>query len=319
MSQIGSGGSRQGPGRVTPGAGRGLAPLAEQRGIGGGSQNNINNINSNFRSINQITGGIRQQGNSRNNNNQGGVFLTAYDNGGDEAEPATEEYDAATPHADFQQERANAARLRARASMGQKSMIDRVQRRKQNMKQDSLAKRKHEEALTEMNRRKQLGPVKKVGPPQTKLSRGAGAGIKTTNRHLADFQNMKNQFNRKKEVLMAPVNQRADIRKPPNIQRNRPGPGSSSPRNGGKPQAWNPNAAQHQQQQQPRNTNLTRRTNKPMPNPSKPLPEAVDSRGQHMNYNNNNNNNDNNNIGDFGLMGNGAPVQSRTSQVNRRY
>ncbi len=292
-------------------AGRNLPPLANK---GGARNNNVNsNRNNQFRSVNQINN--RFQG-GNNNRGQEGVFLTEYENGGDgrdaPEDPETEEEEQ---QADFQSQRANIARMRATASMGQKNMQDRMNARRNKLKNDALAKQNHAKALEEMNRRRQQGPPKRKGPPPTRIVKGAAAGVKTTNRHLADFQSMKNNFSKKKEVFGAPVqqvrelpkrnsnnssnnNNNSNLRKPGNFNR-----GSNSPRNQPQQQqGWQPNMNNRQanpiMEQPSKNIGLTRRTSKPMPNPARPLP-AVD----HYNVNQQGQ--------DFGLFGQGASVGQR--------
>jgi hypothetical protein len=109
----------------------------------------------------------------------GGTFLTGIDAG---------EGRVANPKLDR-------ARKLHDASAGQKNMRTRVQVKKNRMKEDALGTRKHEQALAELNRRRNEQQIQKRPPRSIGVaSKGAAAGVKTSNRHLNDFNKTKDQM-----------------------------------------------------------------------------------------------------------------------------
>jgi hypothetical protein len=81
------------------------------------------------------------------------------------------------------------------APAGQKQMHVRIQMKKIKVSENALSKRRHEEALAELiNRRKQTGHKVKPIMPVTRASKGASAGVKTSNKYMQDFQKMKQSF-----------------------------------------------------------------------------------------------------------------------------
>ena len=120
----------------------------------------------------------------------GGTFLTGMDG-------ADDGYD--DPREAALRER---RKQQAMASAGQKVLRSRVQGKKAKGQELLAGQRRHEAAMNEMKRRKEEASRRKPKEVQTRANIGASAGIKTKNRHMADFQNMKDGFNRRKEDLL---------------------------------------------------------------------------------------------------------------------
>ena len=85
------------------------------------------------------------------------------------------------------------------ASAGQKAIRNRVQIKKGRAKDDALGTRKHEQALTELNRRRneqqiQKRPARGGGLTNGMTSKGAASGMKSSNRHMNDFNKTKSQM-----------------------------------------------------------------------------------------------------------------------------
>jgi len=116
----------------------------------------------------------------------GGTFITGYDGGGMDPE-------------DRKRER---LRQQALAPPGQKALRGRLQNKKGRVKEVAVGSRRHEEAMRELNRRRNEQQIQKRPPRQVAglmgNHRGAGAGIKTKNKHLHDFEKLKTGFKKRR-------------------------------------------------------------------------------------------------------------------------
>ena len=86
----------------------------------------------------------------------------------------------------------------AQASSGQKSLRNRVLAKKERGKVQSVGERKHEEAMLELQRRKQQMGRKAPASNPMRAAKGASSGIHSKNRHLQDFESMKSGFDKRK-------------------------------------------------------------------------------------------------------------------------
>lgn len=93
----------------------------------------------------------------------------------------------------------------AQASSGQKALRDRIQAKKSRGRDQSLGRQRHEEAMGELNRRKQElnRRSQRAAPPTVRATKGASAGVSTGNRHLQEFNNMKKGFQKRNERVAA--------------------------------------------------------------------------------------------------------------------
>jgi hypothetical protein len=104
----------------------------------------------------------------------------------------------------------------ALASEGQKNMRARVQARKGRIKEQQIGARKHEEAMKELARRKKEQSVKggggggrggggHQGAASSRLSamppvKGIAAGVRNKNKHLQDFEMLKQSHKKRKGI-----------------------------------------------------------------------------------------------------------------------
>jgi hypothetical protein len=100
---------------------------------------------------------------------------------------------------------------------GVKSLKARLAAKKSRAKEELLAAKKHEDAMREIARRKQLEKsktggdnIKKVGVAAAARNkaaqlpqRGMAAGVKHKNKHMEDFSKMKSAFNKRKGRLLS--------------------------------------------------------------------------------------------------------------------
>lgn len=89
----------------------------------------------------------------------------------------------------------------ALASNGQKHLRARVQTRKIKIQSDQLANAKHEEALSELQKRRREQNAKTKARNSNFVlqeSKGAAAGRKYKNQHLEEFHQMKKEHRAKK-------------------------------------------------------------------------------------------------------------------------
>lgn len=131
----------------------------------------------------------------------GGTFLTGGDfGGGDDEGGRSRNGGGATTRAQRARERQRALHD---ATPGQKAMRARLQARKAKQKEATAGSRRHNEAMEELGRRKrEQGSRAKARVNANRIqrtTRGASSGVKTTNRHLADFQKAKNGFAKKRD------------------------------------------------------------------------------------------------------------------------
>ena len=82
----------------------------------------------------------------------------------------------------------------ALAPAGEKNMRNRVQAKKGRIKEQQIAAKKHEEAMKELARRKKeagrsaANPIsRKAAPPM----KGISSGVRSKNKHLQEFERMK--------------------------------------------------------------------------------------------------------------------------------
>lgn len=107
-------------------------------------------------------------------------------------------------------------RQAALASAGQKNLKGRVQAKKLRAKEQMMGARKHEEAMKEMARRKAEN-LKKGVPGAARNARlqqqqrsnarapaakGASSGVRNKNRHLQDFEQMKNSHKKRRGMFV---------------------------------------------------------------------------------------------------------------------
>lgn len=96
------------------------------------------------------------------------------------------------------------------ASAGQKQLRTRVQAKMGRTKDIAAGTKKHNEALSELNKRRNQQQIQKRGArggmTGVMASKGASAGVKSNNRHMNDFQKTKDQFKRRNVVVKRGVN-----------------------------------------------------------------------------------------------------------------
>lgn len=127
-----------------------------------------------------------------------GVFLTAGQTSEDNFQPLTA--------AQRQREAQKRERLRNQhlAPAGTKALRGRVQDKRLRAKEAAIGDRKHQQAMQEMQRRKQQqtnltkGVAAAARNTNVAVRKGAAAGVKTKNKHLQAFQADKKQFERRK-------------------------------------------------------------------------------------------------------------------------
>jgi len=93
------------------------------------------------------------------------------------------------------------ARRNHDATAGQRALKGRVQAKKAGMADKQNGARRHEEALGELNRRRNEQQIQKRAPRSMGASKGASAGIKTKNSHMNDFMKTKDQFKNRTDKL----------------------------------------------------------------------------------------------------------------------
>ena len=87
------------------------------------------------------------------------------------------------------------------ATAGQKSLRGRVQAKKGRLAEKVSGIKRHEEALNELNKRRNEQQIQKRAPRSMHASKGASAGIKSKNIHLNEFQKTKDQFRNRTDKL----------------------------------------------------------------------------------------------------------------------
>lgn len=139
------------------------------------------------------------------------------------------------------------ARAQFDSSQGQKNLRGRVQNKKSRVREEVAGARKHQAALSELNRRRNEQQIQKRPPRATK---GAASGVRTKNTHMQDFQNQKSKFKKRTD----------------NIRTGRGGAGGMSGRGMQSRTAPTGNTLGRNNKRVPQTTtagNLTRRTNAP--------------------------------------------------------
>jgi len=84
----------------------------------------------------------------------------------------------------------------SQASNGQKNLRSRIQAKKVRGKEQTVGRQRHEEAMGELNRRKQELNRRQQQPP-VRATKGASAGVKSSNRHMQDFNNIKKGYQKR--------------------------------------------------------------------------------------------------------------------------
>lgn len=137
----------------------------------------------------------KQRGMMRGGDDQGdgGTFLTGYE--GQEMDP--------------DERRRERQRNLALAPAGQKEMRSRMQSKRARGKEQAAGGRRHDEAMKELNRRRNEQQIQKRPPrgiAAAALNRGAAAGIKSKNKHLQDFEKLKSGFKKRRgaEIFRPP-------------------------------------------------------------------------------------------------------------------
>lgn len=135
--------------------------------------------------------GVNAVRSSRNSKGGGGTFLT--DMGEEPDKPSIRD-----------QRRMERLREQATQPAGKKNLRVRVQTKKIRTKESNLSKRRHEEALAELKKRKADSTKRVHGGrnsrlPPVQAKKGASAGVKTNNKYLQDFQKMKQSNARRRE------------------------------------------------------------------------------------------------------------------------
>lgn len=121
-------------------------------------------------------------------------------------------------------EAAKRDRLRAQsqASQGQKNLRSRIQDKKAKQRDVAAGNKRHEAAMKELAKRRQDQAAKvraaKGQPRAARPSIGMASGVRTKNRHLAEFQNIKSNFTKRKDDLTRKM--RSNVGAPSVAQRN---------------------------------------------------------------------------------------------------
>jgi hypothetical protein len=132
----------------------------------------------------------RQPSNSTRGAGNSGTFLTGGDDDYGDGDPAFEA-------------RVQKKKINMGASQGQQNLRSRIQTKKIRMREQQVGRKKHESALGELNRRRNEQQIQKRPRRGTQGASGAAkkgisSGVRTNNRHMADFQKQKNNFRDRK-------------------------------------------------------------------------------------------------------------------------
>jgi hypothetical protein len=152
-------------------------------------------------------GGVNAVRSSRNGGGGGGggTFLTDM---GDDAGGGDQK--------SLREQRAERAREKSQMPAGKRNLHVRVQTKKIRTKEATVGKKRHEDALAELKRRKADSAAKKPSNgsrlPRVQAKKGASAGVKTNNKYLQDFQKMKNNNAKRREP--APQRSRTSVPAP---------------------------------------------------------------------------------------------------------
>lgn len=153
-------------------------------------------------------GGVNAARSKKNNTRGGGTFLTDIgdDDGGNAVRPAQNR----------DKQRAERLREQHLAPAGKKNLKARVQLKKIRVKEHELSKRRHEDALSELQKRRHDNQ-KHSRPLPPVAKKGASAGVKTNNKYMQDFQKLKQGHAKKREGSSRPpasVDKRVSSRRP---------------------------------------------------------------------------------------------------------
>ena len=107
----------------------------------------------------------------------GGTFITGMDDTGGGVSNA----------------RMRKARANFDATPGQRALKGRVANKRNRLKEEVSGARRHNEALGELNRRRNVQQIQKRPP---RVAKGAG-GVRTKNVHMQEFQNTKSRFQKR--------------------------------------------------------------------------------------------------------------------------
>jgi len=123
----------------------------------------------------------------RDDDAEGGTFLTGFDGGGMSMDP--------------EERKRERRRQQAMAPPGQKNLRSRVQNKKSRVREEAAGARRHDEAMRELNKRRNEQQIQKRPPRQVAGlmgGKGASAGVKTKNKHLQDFEKLKSGFKKRR-------------------------------------------------------------------------------------------------------------------------
>ena len=141
----------------------------------------------------------------------GGTFLTGGDFGG--SNTGLSNNNTTQGQAMTREERMRARRRELeQATPGQKSMRNRIQAKKAKVREALVSNKRHTDAMSELTRRRREQGAREKGKLQasrinnrnqgaTRATKGASAGIRTKNKHLADFQRAKGAHQRRREDM----------------------------------------------------------------------------------------------------------------------
>ena len=117
-----------------------------------------------------------------------GTFLTGGDDDYGDGDPVFEA-------------RVQKKKINMSASQGQQNLRSRIQAKKIRIREQQVGRKKHESALDELNRRRNEQQIQKRprrGTQSVTAKKGISSGVRTNNRHMADFQKQKNNFRDRK-------------------------------------------------------------------------------------------------------------------------
>ena len=86
------------------------------------------------------------------------------------------------------------ARANFDATPGQRALKGRVANKRNRLKEEVSGARRHNEALGELNRRRNVQQIQKRPP---RVAKGAAGGVRTKNVHMQEFQNTKSRFQKR--------------------------------------------------------------------------------------------------------------------------
>ena len=127
----------------------------------------------------------------------GGTFLTGFDGGGMGG-------GGGGGGGDLEERKRERRRQQALAPPGQKNLRNRVQNKKGRAKEEAAGARRHEEAMRELNKRRNEQQIQKRAPRHVAglmAPKGASAGVRSKNKHLQDFEKLKSGFKKRRGAL----------------------------------------------------------------------------------------------------------------------